>query len=1218
MDNDAQHPTVTLDQILITGQLTRRPAPPPNYTDEVAALHAVGRALTMDAQAALDALVDAALRLCRAGSAGVSLLEEDAHGQRSFRWVAMAGAYASYRGGTTPYDISPCGATLARGVAQLFDRPSRLFTDMRRAEPPEIIENLVVPFRSGDVEGTIWVATHDDQIHFTNEDARILTSLGDFTAVALAGQRVRSRHQASEARLAQIVESVRDYAMFTMDRDGIVTSWNVGADKVFGYGQDEIIGRTSDEIWTPEDLARDEPHKERERARTDGRAADERWHMRNDGTRFFASGILTPLLGDDGRLVGYTKVCRDITERKRAEERANRILESITDAFYAVDRQWRFTYVNAGAERLLHRRREELIGRVIWDEFPSALGTEFERQYNRTMNERVTTQFVEFYPAPLEGWYDIRAYPSPEGISVYFQDINERKRDEDALRASEERFALAVDAAELGTFHWTLPVGRIEWNRRLREFFWMSPDETIVRERLFDRIHPDDRQRVQRSVERAISGQERYDIEYRVVGPNGQIRWLHSTGQVSADEAGKPPTRLDGVVMDITERRRLITGLQSERAKLANIIEQAPAFICTLRGPEHVFELANERYYEIVGHRDVIGKPVRDALPEVAGQGFFELMDRVYQTGETFAGSELPLQLQRTEGDALEDRYINVVYQATRDNDGRISGIFVHGVDVTDFVLARDALRQSEARFRQLADAMPQIVWAARPDGTVDYYNKRWHEYTGMPEGLTGDESWTPLAPPEDLKLVFVRWTEALRTGQPYEVECRFRRSADGAYRWHLARALPVRDAHGDIVRWFGTNTDIHDFKLLQEQNEQLLESERSARTEAERASRMKDEFLATLSHELRTPLNAILGWSQILRMSNRDEGELEEGLQTIERNARAQTQIIEDLLDMSRIISGKVRLDVQPVDLTAVVSAAIDTVRPAAAAKRVQVQSVLDPLTHPVSADPNRLQQVFWNLLSNAVKFTPSGGRVQVSVHRVNSHIEVSVTDTGEGINPQFLPHVFDRFRQADASTTRRHGGLGLGLSIVKQLTELHGGSVRVTSRGAGTGATFIVALPLNVLRPGDDPDAPLRRPDAEIAVAADACAQLKGVRVLVVDDEPDARSMVQRLLSDCDAIVTAADSVAHAMQRLSEGKFDVLVSDIGMPGEDGYALIRRIRALPADRNGKVCAVALTAYARAEDRVRSILSGYDMHVSKPVEPAELIATVASLASRVR
>jgi signal transduction histidine kinase/CheY-like chemotaxis protein len=401
-------------------------------------------------------------------------------------------------------------------------------------------------------------------------------------------------------------------------------------------------------------------------------------------------------------------------------------------------------------------------------------------------------------------------------------------------------------------------------------------------------------------------------------------------------------------------------------------------------------------------------------------------------------------------------------------------------------------------------------------------------------------------------------------------------------------------------------------------EKDRLLERERASRTELEHAGRMKDEFLATLSHELRTPLNAILGWAQVMQMSSGSlPEELREGIAIIERNARAQTQIIVDLLDMNRIISGKVRLDVQRVDLAAVVQASIETVQQAARLKEIQLLAIIDPASGPISGDPNRLQQVFWNLLMNAVKFTPKGGKIQATVERVNSHLEFRVADTGEGIDPEFLPHVFERFIQADASTTRHHGGLGLGLAIVKQLVELHGGTVAASSPGRGKGATFTVKLPLTVLH--SEPEAVVERRHPSSGGGQpwqEPCRTLAGVRIVIVDDEPDSRALLKRVLEDCEAEVIVATNAAEALECVQRSRPDVLVSDIGMPGEDGYSLIRKVRALPAALGGATPAVALTAYARAEDRVNAIMAGFQHHLAKPVGPVELIAVIASLAGR--
>jgi PAS domain S-box-containing protein len=386
---------------------------------------------------------------------------------------------------------------------------------------------------------------------------------------------------------------------------------------------------------------------------------------------------------------------------------------------------------------------------------------------------------------------------------------------------------------------------------------------------------------------------------------------------------------------------------------------------------------------------------------------------------------------------------------------------------------------------------------------------------------------------------------------------------------------------------------------------------------DAQEANRVKDEFLATLSHELRTPLTAVIGWTQLLTTGQLDEEATARALQTIQRNARAQSQIIEDILDVSRIISGKLRLDPRPVELVPVIEAAMDAVRPAAAAKAIQLQPTFDADVSLVPCDPHRMQQVVWNLLSNAVKFTPPGGRVSIQLGRSGADAQIKVSDTGPGIAPEFLPYVFDRFRQADGSTTRMHGGLGLGLAIVRHLVELHGGTVQAESAGAGLGATFTVNLPLSpkAQLPLIEDAAGSTQTSASKPVE-DGAPSLQGLTVLVVDDETDTLDYVAATLRERGAEVTVASSVAEAMTALEHVRPDVLVADIAMPGEDGYSLIKRVRALDAARGGNVPAAALTAYASSEDRRRVLLSGFQIHLPKPVEPAELAAVVASLAGR--
>ena len=399
------------------------------------------------------------------------------------------------------------------------------------------------------------------------------------------------------------------------------------------------------------------------------------------------------------------------------------------------------------------------------------------------------------------------------------------------------------------------------------------------------------------------------------------------------------------------------------------------------------------------------------------------------------------------------------------------------------------------------------------------------------------------------------------------------------------------------------------------EERKALLESERSARNLAERMSALKDDFLATLSHELRTPLSAIMGWVQILRRGLGTPQDLQKGLDTIERNTRLQVQLIDDLLDMNRIASGKVRLDVQPVEPILFIEAALETVRPAADAKNVRIERMLEPSVAAVPGDPGRLQQVMGNLLSNAIKFTPRGGKVQVALSQQDAQVKITVTDSGIGIKPDFLDHVFERFRQADASTTRRYGGLGLGLSIVKNLVELHGGSVSVSSPGEGLGASFCIRLPAPPAKGRDAARSPGEQAAISLTPAYDAI-DLSGVKILVVDDDADGRELARRVLLECEAQVFCAANAAEALSLIESERPDVLVSDIGMPDVDGFSLLRRVRGLGEAAGGDLPAVALTAFARPEDRTQALRAGFAAHLVKPVEPPELLATVAGVVGR--
>ena len=610
------------------------------------------------------------------------------------------------------------------------------------------------------------------------------------------------------------------------------------------------------------------------------------------------------------------------------------------------------------------------------------------------------------------------------------------------------------------------------------------------------------------------------------------------------------------------------------------------------------WEVERDRGYWSPGFRLLIGAS-DDAPASLAG-----FLDRVHPSDRPRVHGDVQRALDegdfRSEYRVLHpdrgETWLLSAGRTLRDESGRPVRITGVALDITERKRNEQELRDSREQFRAIADTMPHFVWSGRPDGYIDYYNERWYQYTGMPRTPDQGWHWKLYIHSDDLDRVAAAWGHSLATGEPYDVDTASGAGSDGTYRWFMARAMPIRGDRGEITRWFGTCTDVDEQRRLAEARDALLAAERAARAQIERAMRHRDEFVATLAHELRTPLNAILGWTQMLRRPTSAEV-LARGLEVIERNTRAQAQVISDLLDIGHITSGKIRLARKTVNMLGIVRAAVSIVRPAAEAKSVSIDAASEPGAL-VIGDEARLQQVTWNLLSNAVKFTPPGGTITVVAQRVDDRVELRVVDSGEGIAPEFLPFLFDRYRQGDASATRSYGGLGLGLSIAKHIVELHGGTIDAFSAGIGRGATFLVRLSHAEL---DD------RTDA----GRHADVSLAGAHVLVVEDQPDGRELVSRIITERGGRVSTAVSAAEAIAQFTEEPPDLVISDIAMPNMNGYELLTRLRALEEGR--RVPAIALTPYARAEDRTRSLRAGYQGHVPKPVDPAELLATVASL-----
>lgn len=750
-------------------------------------------------------------------------------------------------------------------------------------------------------------------------------------------------------------------------------------------------------------------------------------------------------------------------------------------------------------------------------------------------------------------------------------------------------------------------------------------------------------------------GQARAELRFRHFAA-GVAPWVLLNVHLLRDEAGQP-AGFGLIGIDITERKRAELALASEKAILEKIALRAP-----------LQELLEQLAHSVEAQTDS-GMLCSVLLADASGRrllhGAAPSLPPAYNAA--INGIEIGPDVGSCGSAAFERRPVFVTDIASDPRwtaflplaqehglgaccsipvlagDGRLLGTVAmyfrhpHTPGTADVALIRNAVhlaaiviervrdererRGSEARFRTLADAIPHIVWTADADGRWDYVNERWTGYTGelctSDAGETGPIDWLAQVHPADHDAAAAQWRDRLVAGQPCVIEARLR-AKNGEHRWHQLRALPLADDGGAVQRWIGTCTDIEDDRRLAQEREELLAAERNARGEMERAMRLRDDFVATLSHELRTPLTSIIGWTAVLRRAPPDAPTLQRAIDVIDRNARLQTQLVEDLLDMSRILSGKLRLEVQRLDLAPVIEAAIDTVRPAAEAKGVKLLPVFGS-AGIVRGDPARLQQVVWNLLSNAIKFTPRDGRVQLVHRRVGSHIEISVIDTGQGIDPEFLPHVFDRFRQADSSITRQKGGLGLGLSIVRSIVEMHGGTVEADSAGVGHGATFTLRLPLAVLHEAT----PTREAGLACTPAAEAAPGmhlLAGLSLLVLDDDEDSRELISRVLCDEGAQVQGAASAAEALETLQAlaaagTPVDALLSDIGLPGEDGYSFIRKVRRLGTPC-ARVTAIALTALARSEDRRRALMAGFQTHVAKPVDPAELVAVVATLCGR--
>ncbi|OUL29075.1 hypothetical protein BV378_06730 [Nostoc sp. RF31YmG] len=817
---------------------------------------------------------------------------------------------------------------------------------------------------------------------------------------------------------------------------------------------------------------------------------------------------------------------------------------------------------------------------------------------------------IHWMHARAKVFYDDAGNPiRMTGINV---DISDRKQVEFALQNSE---AIAkARAQELETFMETVPAAvwiardphchYMTANRTAYELMRLPPGSVLTAtpaDGLFPfqlKIQKNGRDIPPQELPMQLAGStgQPVEAELEFVFSDEDVRSIYGRAVPLRDEDGTVRGVI-GAFLDVTERKQIEQALRENQERLTLALDAAK--IGSWDWDLQTNEVVWTPYHEMIfGYEP--GNPQRT---------YQEWSSKVHP--DDLPRVEVKIQTAMANQQDYEDEY-RVIWA-----DGSLHWVSAFGrfqynqqgqairmlgmlFEITDRKQAEVALRQSELIFRTLADTMPQMFWITQPDGYHEYYNQRWYDYTEKTLEQTRGEGWQEILHPDDVQRTIAVWQDSLHTGRTYDIEYRLLRAADGEYRWHLGRAFPLRNQEGQIVKWFGSCTDIHDQKLVIEERAQALARERAARIELEKASRLKDDFLAIVSHELRSPLNPILGWSTLLLNRQLNPAKTTQALEIIERNAKLQTRLIDDLLDVSRILRGKLSLNICVVDLVVTVEAALETVRLAAEAKSIQILTQLDPAVGKVEGDPSRLQQVVGNLLTNAVKFTPAGGRVEIQLHQVGSDAQIQVTDTGKGISPDFLPYVFERFRQADDATTRKFGGLGLGLAIVRHIVELHDGSVQVASPGEGLGASFTVTLPVITAV----------SPKSEDKELLNDCPNLQGLRIVAVDDDVDSLDLITFILKEYGVEVTAAASAREALEAIAKIQPDLLISDIAMPDIDGYTLIRQVRELEVLHGGRLPAIALTAFAGETNNQKILTAGFQRHITKPVDPDELAIAI--------
>ncbi|MDZ8183383.1 MAG: PAS domain S-box protein [Nostoc sp. ChiSLP02] len=1039
----------------------------------------------------------------------------------------------------------------------------------------------------------------------------------------------RKRTEETLRRTNQTLQTLIDVcpvAIAFFDPQGIVRLWNRAAEGIFGWSAQEAIGRFMPTV----------PHRQKEFLASletvlSGRSLNgfEVQHQAKDG-RMVDLEIWANLTHDVEGNSGCLGIAWDISERKQVEtalrtsEERYRLLVLTTAALvWTTDANGAFINSQPAWEAYTGQSWEQYAGWGWLEMIHPQDREELKARWEHSLTKRAFYEVEgRLWHAPSGEYRHIIARAVPlfnadgsvrEWIGMD-TDIHERKQAESALRQSEARFQVLVSNMP-GIVYRYAPFGDGNGTPAFtyvssgsRELAELEP-ETILQDAnsFLSLIHPDDLPSFEYSVANAVKNSLVWQWEGRIITPSGKLKWIQGRSRPEQTEYGEA---WDGLFFDITERKQAEAELSEQRHLLEIILNNAAdaILVCDASGK---VTFANPQARRLAQQ-----DPNSTALDlDVSSWG----------TAYDVEGSVIPLEnyaisraLRGEVNNALESRMVRadgsyydiLASAAPLLKDGQIVGAVANLIDISDRRRTQEALRRSKERFRisqELSLDAFTILESVRDEtgAIVDfvciYLNPKAAEIIQRPVQDSIGQRLLQVLPGHKTKSeLFERYVKVVETGVAHDIELFY--NADGIVSWFRNMAVKLED--GVAISF----SDITQRKQAEAEREQLLAREQAAREQAEAANRIKDEFLAVLSHELRSPLNPILGWAKLLQSGKLDAPSRQRALETIERNAKLQTQLIDDLLDVSRILRGKIALKIYPVNPVQIIESALETVQLAAEAKQIQIETAIALNNAKISGDSARLQQIVWNLLSNAIKFTPNSGKVEIRLEQVNNYAQIQVKDTGIGITPDFLPFVFDYFRQEDSKITRKFGGLGLGLAIVRHLTELHGGTIHAQSQGEGQGATFTVKLPLMVVATAPEP---------EIS-ATTQLIDFSQLQILVVDDEADMRDLVRFILEQQGAQVTIAASAAEALMLFERQAPHILISDLGMPDMDGYTLMQQIRSRSPQQGAKIPAIALSAYAGEYDQQQALKVGFHKHIAKPVEPEVLINAISELLKEAR